>query len=125
MRSMSFMLTTDQVRNCTKTVTRRIGWADLKPGTLLRAVVKCQGLRKGERMEPLAVICVINVRHERLCEMTGPYGAVEVVREGFPGMAPADFVEMFSASHGDCGREAVVTRIEFRYVPGGRLETNG
>lgn len=40
MRSMSFMLTTDQVRNQTRTVTHRTGWAELKPWTLLRAVVK-------------------------------------------------------------------------------------
>ena len=36
MRSMSFMLTTQQIRDRTKSVTRRTGWADLQPGTLLR-----------------------------------------------------------------------------------------
>lgn len=56
MRNMSFMLTPDQILNQTKTVTRRLGWATLKPGTLVRAVRKCQGLKKGEKIEALAVL---------------------------------------------------------------------
>jgi hypothetical protein len=48
MRSMSFALTTDQVRARTKTVTRRLGWTFLKAGDRIRAVVRCHG--KGELM---------------------------------------------------------------------------
>lgn len=126
MKSMSFMLTTQQIRDRSKTVTRRTGWADLKPGTLLRAVVKGMGLKKGERMEPLAIIRVLSVRRERLSEMTKDldYGFSEIAKEGFadiPTLAyPFLWVEMFCGSHG-CKPRDVVTRIEFRYVPGGRL----
>lgn len=34
-RHMSFSMTTEAVRRREKTVTRRLGWSDLKPGTLL------------------------------------------------------------------------------------------
>ena len=43
-RNMSFMLTTEQVRNKTKTVTRRLGWWFLKPGEIVNAVEKGMGL---------------------------------------------------------------------------------
>lgn len=114
---MSFALTTDQIRRREKTVTRRTGWRDLKPGTLIRAVVKCMGLRKGEAMQPLAVLRVVDVRRERLDDIDN----ADVVREGFPEMTPFDFVLMFAKSH-DCDIRDYVTRIEFRYVAGGRLE---
>jgi len=42
-RCMSFSMTTDAVRNRTKTVTRRLGWNFLKPGDLLWAVEKGWG----------------------------------------------------------------------------------
>ena len=44
MRNISFSMTTEQVRRREKTVTRRLGWSDLKPGTILQAVEKAQGL---------------------------------------------------------------------------------
>lgn len=49
MRRMSFMLTKEQVLNQTKDVTRRNGWAFLKPGDLIQPVEKCMGLKKGEK----------------------------------------------------------------------------
>lgn len=118
MRSMSFMLTTDQIRSRTKTVTRRTGWANLKPGTLLRAVVKGMGLRKGERMEPLAIIQVVDVCRPILSGID----PADVVREGFQGMSREEFMEMFCESRKGCTPNTVVTCIEFKYVPGGRLE---
>lgn len=36
-RNMSFSMTTEAVRNRTKTVTRRLGWEFLKPGDILWA----------------------------------------------------------------------------------------
>jgi hypothetical protein len=51
-RYISFMLTQPQIRARTKTVTRRMGWKDLKPGTLLMAAEKCQGLGKGGKIKP-------------------------------------------------------------------------
>lgn len=118
MRNMSFALTTEQVRNRTKTVTRRLGWEFLKPGDLVRAVKQCQGLKKGEKVEPLAVLRVVDVRREPLHYIeTGSivHGSAEVTKEGFPHMRCDDFVDFFAESH-RCTPYDVVTRIEFEYV---------
>jgi len=53
MRNISFFLTTDQVQTKTKTVTRRHGWWHLKQDEILQAVVKCQGLKKGEKIDKI------------------------------------------------------------------------
>ena len=50
-RNMSFAMTTEQVRNQTKTVTRRQGWRFLNAGDILQPVVKGMGLKKGEKKE--------------------------------------------------------------------------
>lgn len=120
MRSISFALTTEQIRNRSKTVTRRLGWDHLKPGTLLQGVVKGMGLKKGESPEKLAVIVVTDVRREYLDEMENRlrYGAGECRNEGFPEMAGDQFVAMF-CRHMGVKPSTEVTRIEFRYVPGG------
>lgn len=114
MRNMSFALTTAQVRNRTKTVTRRIGWAFLKPGTLLQPVVKCQGLKKGERVEKVGgPIKVVSVRREPLHRIN----SIDCVAEGFISYHPEEFIEMF-CRHNGCARDAEVTRIDFSYVEG-------
>lgn len=61
MRNMSFSLTTPQMRDRTKTLTRRLGWYSLKPGDRVQAVVKGMGLKKGEKVERLCVIEVVSV----------------------------------------------------------------
>ena len=62
MRNMSFSLTTEQIRNRTKDVTRRLGWKNLKPGEHFRAVEKCQGLKKGEHIVKLYELeCISNI----------------------------------------------------------------
>lgn len=116
-RNMSFSLTTPQTRAKAKTVTRRMGWLKLKPGELLNACVKCQGLKLGETVERICQIKVTSVRRERLSMMTErpTYGERECVLEGFPELTPAEFVSMFAASHG-CTTGAEVTRIEFEYL---------
>jgi len=108
MRSMSFALTTKQLLDGTKTVTRRTGWVNLKVGQRVRAVKKCMGLKKGEQMEPLGVIEIKDVRREPLNCIT----AVDVVREGFPNLTPAGFVQMFCKHMGGDANQ-VLTRIEF------------
>lgn len=113
---MSFALTTPQVLARTKTVTRRLGWASLTPGTLLQAVEKGQGLKKGERVRKLCVIRVTDVRREQLYLIT----AGDVVREGFPGMTPFEFVVFFNQANGTRPLD-VVTRIEFEYVDAAAL----
>ena len=120
MRHMSFMLTTRQVREGTKDVTRRVGWWFLRPGDVLWAVEKAQGLKKGERVTRIRRIRIISTRRERLDQMTQDpaYGVDEVRREGFAGeMTPSDFVAFFSSTMG-CAPADDVNRIEFAYVTG-------
>lgn len=123
-RNISFAFTKEQIRKRTKTVTRRMGWMNLKVGELLNAVVKCQGLRKGEKIEKLATIRVKHVRREFLdrltCEDNLDYGFAETAKEGFadghPLHWPSEFVAFFCRSHKSCLPDSMVTRIEFEYV---------
>lgn len=117
MRNMSFMLTTQQVRDRTKTVTRRLGWEDLKPGTELCAVEKSQGLKKGEKVKKICVIRVTDVRREtlRLMADDADYGKAEAVKEGFPDLGGYGFALMF-CDHNGVEIDEDVTRIEFEYV---------
>lgn len=120
MRYMSFALTTQQIRERTKTVTRRLGWHTLKPGDLVQAVVKGMGLQKGESPEKLAILRVVDVHREPLNMMSlvERYGDQEAVREGFSHLEGWEFVRMFCRNMGVKDTQ-LVTRIEFRYVPGG------
>jgi hypothetical protein len=122
MRNISFMLTQEQIRCRTKTVTRRLGWRHLKPGDLLSGVEKGMGLKKGESIKRLAIIRVVSVRFEPLRQMVedGHYGIAECAKEGFgdhPELCrPDQFIKFFCASHKGCTPETEVTRIEFEYV---------
>jgi hypothetical protein len=123
MRNMSFALTTPQIRNRTKTVTRRVGWKFLKPGDLLRAVEKSQGLKKGETVKPLAVLRVESVRREWMSDF---HDHNDCVREGFPGMSPAQFRQFFMGTHGaGSDDDLLVTRIAFSYVESATAERDG
>jgi hypothetical protein len=110
-RNMSFLLTTDQIKNQTKTVTRRLGWTFLKPGDIIMACVKCMGFKKGEHIERLGQIKVVNVRREPLNSIT----KLEVTKEGFPEESPDGFIHMF-CQHMKCLPTQTVTRIEFSYL---------
>lgn len=114
MRNMSFMLTIEQIKNQTKTVTRRNGWDFLKVGDYLRPVEKCQGLKKDEKIKAInspAIIKVIDIRKEPLNAITKE----DCIKEGFPEMTPEQFVA-FYAKHNKCPIDFEVTRIEFGYV---------
>lgn len=132
MRMMSFALTERQLLDGSKTVTRRVGWKNLKPGTRLIAVRKAMGLKPGERAHQLCDIEVVSVRRERLDAIT----PADVLAEGFPQWTNNvhEFVAMF-CSHMKIAEplpwprlnenttrkmrpEDEVTRIEFRIVPG-------
>ena len=117
MRNMSFMLTTEQLRNKTKTVTRRNGWKNIKSGELIQGVVKCMGLKKGEKMEKIHVILILFRRREPLNDIIydAEYGREEMIKEGFPSMHPEDFVSMY-CKHNKCKSSDIITRIEFEYV---------
>lgn len=91
---MSFALTTPQFLDGSKDVTRRFGWAFLKPGDILCAVEKGMGLKKGEKVKRLGFIEVVSVRNEPLDEITQD----DVRREGFPHWTPRDFTDFFCRS---------------------------
>jgi hypothetical protein len=112
---MSFSMTTEAVRRHQKTVTRRLGWWTLRPGEVLQAVEKAQGLKKGEHVKPICLIRVISVRDEPLNAIRGH--RAECFREGFLDLTPVAFLEMFiehNKRDGVC-ETTIVNRIEFEY----------
>lgn len=116
MRQMSFSLTTAQMRDRSKTVTRRLGWAKLQPGTTLMAIERGMGLKKGERVVPIHPIRVLDVRREPLDALLGwVYGPAELVLEGFPGMDPCAFLALPSFAR--LSPSTLVTRIHFEHLP--------
>lgn len=117
-RNISFALTADQIRNRSKTVTRRKGWRFLQAGDVLNACVKCMGLKPGEQIERLGKIRVVSVRREPLIAIDSYDsfgGHIETAKEGFPTMTGEEFAEMFCAHMGG-NIDQEVTRIEFEYV---------
>jgi len=123
-RNISMALTTDAIRDRTKTVTRRTGWRFAKVGDLLWSVEKSQGLKKGERVFRLALIEVESVRQERLDALIHPgryrkpanYPWKEMAAEGLPDLSPGEFVERWVSRNGGTAMDEV-TRIGFDYIP--------
>lgn len=107
-------MTTEQFRNRTKTVTRRLGWKDINVGDRLQGIEKGQGLKRGEKVTPLGVILVKRVDREPLDAILED-GDAECAAEGFPELTPAQFVKMFCVAN-QCKPEQEVTRIEFEYI---------
>lgn len=116
MKSMSFAATIPQVQNRTKTVTRRMGWHNLKVGDRLKAVEKAMGLKKGQRQKVLAIIEITDIRTEKLWEIK----ASDVAAEGFPEWADGEYgtIEFcdFFCKAMKCEGNPTVRRIEFKYV---------
>lgn len=112
-RLMSVAFTEQAVVERIKTVTRRKGWLDLKPGTRLTLCRKVMG-RKGEPLVRLAEVEVVDVCRQPLDAIT----ADEVAREGFPGMSPEVFVRRFFVEAQRMDPQDIVTRIEWRYLDG-------
>ena len=110
-RNMSFFFTTKQVREKTKTVTRRLGWWFLKPGDIINAVEKCQGLKKGEKVKKICQIRIIQTRRGQLDFIT----PLECIREGFPLMGSKEFIEMFCKVN-KCDSSTIINRIWFEYI---------
>jgi hypothetical protein len=113
---MSVAYTADAVRDRRKTVTRRLGWLFLKPGDRLTLCRKVMGRKKGEPLERIAEVEVIDVRRERLDDIT----AGDIIREGFatPAGYKADrrhFMQLFRHAM-KAGPDTEVTRIEWRYL---------
>lgn len=122
MRNMSFKLTTNQFRKRTKTVTRRLGWWNLKPGEIVMGVEKSQGLKKGERVTRLGRIRIISAKPEPLSVLleNPQYGIEEVRKEGFADdpmlNTPDKWVPWFCSTHKGCTSDTPVNRIEFEYL---------
>jgi len=110
-RNMSFAMTTTQIQNRSKDVTRRFGWWFLKEGDRLNGVKKAMGLKKGEKIEQLCQIEVLSVRQEPLNSITQE----DVIREGFPDWTPQDFID-FLVTHYKCEPDKLINRIEFKYI---------
>ena len=108
---MSFLHTRQQMRDRTKTVTRRNGWIFLKPGDVVNAVETCMGLRRGERMRRICQIRVTQVTREPLNWITPE----DVAREGFPDWTPEQFIRFYCKSMKVSPTDEV-TRIEFEYI---------
>ena len=112
MRNMSFSMTTEQIKNGTKIITRRFGWWFLKPGDLVRPVRKTMGLKKGEKIEPLrGPLRIVSMRAEPLSAMIDEDCALE----GFPEMNAKEFVQML-CNHHKCHPNRTINRIKFEYT---------
>lgn len=125
-RVISCSATTEQVIARTKTQTRRRGWwTDKKgrrlvlPGDQLQIVDKAMGLKKGQKPNRLALVEVVDVRRERLCDIT----PADVVSEGFPDWTTAEFIAFFTAEMGGSYNQEL-TVIEWRYLPAKFYITN-
>lgn len=118
---MSVALTEAAVRDRSKTVTRRLGWRFLKPGDRLTLCRKVQGRKPGEPLDRIAEVEVVDVRRERLIDMTND----DVPREGVPrsefvyfvnGQTPAISWAGWYADRMGISPYDEVTRIEWRYL---------
>jgi hypothetical protein len=109
---MSFSLTTEQIKNKTKTVTRRQGWAFLKVGDRIQPIEKGMGLKKGAKQKLIGLpILITKVTEEPINTITED----EVVKEGFPELSPSEFVEMYCKAN-KCKPTDLCRRIEFEYL---------
>lgn len=124
-RLMSVALTAQAVRERRKLVTRRLGWWEDRagrrltyPGDRLTLCPKVQGRRRPDgTVEPLERIVdveLVSVRREPLNAITPE----DVVREGFPGWTPGQFVAFFCEHMKKATPETIVTRLEWIYLDG-------
>jgi hypothetical protein len=111
-RLMSVAYTEDAVRRRAKTVTRRKGWAYLRPGERITLCRKVMGRKTGEPLVRIVDVEIVDVRREPLRDIT----AADVAREGFPELTPAAFVDRFFVQAQGISPDTVVTRIEWRYL---------
>ena len=110
-RNMSFMLTTEQARNRTKTVTHRLGWWHLKPGDIFQQVEKAMGLKRGEKVVKIHLCRVISIKHYTM----SLFSKADCDKEGFPGWSRWKFM-IFFAKANKCHMMTPVNRIEFEYL---------
>jgi len=109
--NVSFALTKPQILDRTKTVTRRSGKREYKPGQLIWAVDRVMGFKKGEHPNHLALLRVVFSRWEPLTYLTKE----ECALEGFPQLTPPEFIIMYCRAN-KVVHDSLVQRIEFEYV---------
>ena len=129
-RLMSVAFTEQAVRDRVKTVTRRRGWWEdksgrriIRPGDRLSLCRKVMGRKPGEPLVRIAEVEVYDVRREPLSDLlygSTDYGPHEMAAEGFPGLDPAEFIRRYFIEAQGMGHDALVTRIEWRYLRGAR-----
>lgn len=107
MRRISFNMTQDQIRDRSKSVTRRLGWRNAKVGERLLGVDRL----RSKDAKALAIVEVVRVNREPLNSITDE----DVAAEGYPGRSPEWFVDKFCKAM-KCPATQAVTRIEFRYA---------
>jgi hypothetical protein len=129
-RLMSVALSEQAVREQRKTVTRRLGWAFLKPGDRLTLCRKVQGRKRRdgtvEPLERLAEVEVVSVRREQLWDITDADIALEGVDPGLfeehyadAGQpTPQAWITWFCEQM-DVQPDTWVTRIRWRYITEG------
>lgn len=114
-RLLSVALTEQQVRDQTKTETRRLGWRHAHAGMQLSLVRKAMGRKRRDgTVQPLVrlnEVVVTEVRREPLHAIT----EAGVAAEGFPHWTPEQFIDFFT-SRMKCDRNAHVTVIRWRYL---------
>lgn len=124
-RLMSVSHTTDAVRARTKTVTRRTGWLMLKAGDRLTLCEKVMGRRKGDPLVRICDVEVVDVRREKVWDIT----EADIAAEGVPvddgrfgevytdtgQPTPLAWIEWFCEAMG-VRPDDDVTRIEWRYL---------
>lgn len=124
---MSVSLTEQAVRERRKTVTRRLGWRFLMPGTRLTLCRKVMGRRRADgTVEPLvrlATVEVVDVRRERLWDITDE----DIAREGVDPVlfeehyvdsgqpTPRAWIDWYCEAMGVMP-DTEVTRIQWRYL---------
>ena len=128
-RLMSVAYTEQQVRDRTKTVTRRAGWWEtrsgkriLHPGDELTLCRKVMGRKHGEPLVRICTVGVLDVNRELLSTLlaTDPAGAQyardELTREGFPDLTPREFIQRYFTEPQNLYPDDMVTRIEWTYI---------
>ena len=118
MRNMSFAKTVQQIKDQSKVVTRRFGWAFLKRGDLVQPVEKCMGLRKGGKMVKIGCpIEIVDVWHCPQIGLSGSFSfgitRAECIKEGFPDIPLLEFVGLLKSMQKEKGTGC--TRVEFKY----------
>jgi len=66
-----------------------------------------QGVKKGQKMTKICEIEIISTKKERISSITES----ECVLEGFPGMRPDEFIDMFCKSHKGVTPSSFINRI--------------